>query len=287
MDVLILFCCSFFYFLNTRVFSHSLEIPTVMTTLLGTALAFFVGFNNNQAYDRWWEARIIWGALVNDSRSFSRYLLNNMEQGNLSDEEYFALQNKMVKRHIAFIYSLKSRLRKTEDTDYKKYISSTDAQYVQSWDHTPNALLELQARDLAELKKNACIDSIAHYHLQQMLTFFTDHLGKSERIAGTVFPVMYIFFTKIFIWVLVIFVQLNFTDRFGFWSVIISSVIGFIFHITHQNGMSLMNPFVNEPSGIALNQITRNIERNLLEMLGYAQKDLPEHEPIIDQEYVM
>ena len=51
-------------------------MPTAITGVLGTAIAFFLGFNNNQAYGRWWEARIIWGALVNDSRSWTRQVLN-------------------------------------------------------------------------------------------------------------------------------------------------------------------------------------------------------------------
>jgi putative membrane protein len=61
----------FFYFLKNHV-----AVPAIIPTILGTALSFFIGFNNNQAYGRWWEARKIWGALVNDSRSWARQVLH-------------------------------------------------------------------------------------------------------------------------------------------------------------------------------------------------------------------
>ena len=53
--------CVAAYFFNDYVLRPLFDVPPIIPTLLGTALAFFIGFNNNQAYDRWWEARKIWG----------------------------------------------------------------------------------------------------------------------------------------------------------------------------------------------------------------------------------
>jgi putative membrane protein len=75
VDLMLLICCTIVYFIDTYWLSMHISIPVAVSAVLGTAIAFFIGFNNNQAYDRWWEARIIWGGLVNDSRSWARSLL--------------------------------------------------------------------------------------------------------------------------------------------------------------------------------------------------------------------
>jgi putative membrane protein len=94
-------------------------IPTFVPSIIGTALAFFIGFNNNQAYDRWWVARKIWGALVNDSRSWTRQLI--FFSNNSKDHPDI---KKMIYRHISFLYALHKNyeilLRMNTRTIYQK-----------------------------------------------------------------------------------------------------------------------------------------------------------------------
>ena len=113
-------------------------------------MAFFIGFNNNQAYDRWWEARKIWGGIVNDSRSFARMVLTQIPSSNDPEDEI-------------------SRMKK-----------------------------RLQAIDLEYLYKNNYIDGFKYLEFNKMLINFTDLMGKSERIKGTVFPTTYRYYTYIF-----------------------------------------------------------------------------------------
>ena len=80
VDLIMIISCTAAYFIREYLISYHFEISPIIPTVLGTAIAFFIGFNNNQAYDRWWEARKIWGALVNDSRSFARNLINFVEK---------------------------------------------------------------------------------------------------------------------------------------------------------------------------------------------------------------
>ena len=127
----IVLVCTVSFLFSKYVFHDIAELPAVIPTILGTALAFFIGFNNNQAYDRWWEARKIWGALVNDSRSWARqinaYISLPVGQSN---EELFEKKKNAIFRHIAFLYALKDNLRKKENVDYKKYISQQDLEKV-------------------------------------------------------------------------------------------------------------------------------------------------------------
>jgi putative membrane protein len=105
--------CTFAYQINEICLSKYFDFPTFVPALIGTALAFFIGFNNNQAYSRWWETRVVWGSLVNNSRLWTRQILFNTE-GN-SDT---ALKIIMIKRHLAFIYALKAYLRNETDSYY-------------------------------------------------------------------------------------------------------------------------------------------------------------------------
>lgn len=273
-DLFIAATCTATYFLNQHLISGTIHLPAMIPTLLGTALAFFVGFNNNQAYDRWWEARIIWGALVNDSRTWTRNILNFCSQGTLSPEDFDQLKRKMVYQHIGFVYALKDALRPKPEAYHKRYFSAEDLEQIKHETNIPNATLSLQAKNLQILLDHQCIDPFKFMQLNSILTAFTDHMGKSERIRNTVFPTSYIYFTRLFIWVLVIFVTIILADSIGAWSILIGCIIGFVFHISHQNGMLLMEPFDKIETGIPLNQISRTIEINLLQMLK--EEDIPE-----------
>src|SRR5262245_25561061 len=118
-DIVILGMCSVAYLVDTRLLTKFHLLPA-MPTLIGTAIAFFIAFNNNQAYSRWWEARIIWGGIVNDSRSWARNLLAYCESEKTDASEINA--KKMSLRHIGFLYALKASLRKTNEDTYKKYL---------------------------------------------------------------------------------------------------------------------------------------------------------------------
>lgn len=149
----------------------------------------------------------------------------------------------------------------------------------------PNAILTLSAYDIQHLSVGKSIDGFRFMQMNNLLTSITNHMGKSERIRNTVFPTSYIYFTKLFIWVLVIFVTLTLADTIGYWSIPIGWIIGAVFHVTHQNGMTLVDPFDEIPTGIPLNQIARTIEINLLQMLYV--KEIPEPVEPINDEYVL
>nr|WP_317631417.1 bestrophin family ion channel [uncultured Flavobacterium sp.] len=274
------------YLLNFYVFGDHFHFPTIVPTVLGTGLAFFIGFNNNQAYDRWWEARKIWGGIVNDSRSFARMVLTQIPSSNDPEDEISRMKKRLINRHIAFLYLLKDNLRDQDTRYYLNYISASEyLKVLENSTNKHNRVLELQAIDLEYLYKNNYIDGFKYLEFNKMLINFTDLMGKSERIKGTVFPTTYRYYTYIFTWIFIITVTLVISDYTGFWSILYASLLGYVFLTIQALGQSLVNPFENIPTGISLSQITRNIERNLLEMQG--EEKLPEVEPIIDANYVM
>lgn len=284
MDLLIFFSCVVVYFIDTYIIERFFILPPIIPTVLGPAIAFFVGFNNNQAYDRWWEARKIWGALVNDSRTWARNVLCYIIPA-AGDTEVALMKQQMVKRHIAFIYALKTALRPQNDVTYRKYLSDEELGLVESHSNMHNALLLLQSRDLETLSQTGHIDGFRFLELNKMLVAFTDSMGMAERIKNTVFPTIYIFFTKAFIWLFTIMITMVCSREIGLWSILMGSIVGSVFHITHFNGQTLMDPFSTLTTSMPLNQISRTIEINLLQMLG--EKDIPAPVKPINNEYVM
>ena len=276
--------CALTYLLYHYFIPNDFEIPTIVPSILGTALAFFIGFNNNQSYDRWWEARKIWGALVNDSRTWTRQVLFFLNS-DADKEKHLPLLRRVIFRHISFLYALKQNLRKSTDNEYKKYISESDISVVSSESNKPNALLSLQTKDLNELYDSNVIDGFKFIELNKMLINFSDEMGQSERISNTVFPTSYSFYNHIFVWIFIVLVTLVTAQSIGAWSILAGTLIGYVFLTIHKIGQSLLNPFDNIPTGIPLNQITRTIEINMLQTLK--EKVIPEQIKSVNSEYIM
>ena len=278
--------CVLAYFFNAYVLQRYVEFPSIIPAILAPALAFFIGFNNNQAYDRWWEARKIWGSLVNDSRSWARQLMHYLSgEDSVIKEELDEIKKRTIYRHIAFLYALKEKLRGDESKNYRKYLSEEEVTRVEFESNTHNAILNEQSRDLEYLYKNGVLDGFKFLELNKMIINFCDEMGKSERIKNTVYPVTYIFYTRVFIWVLVIDVTFVVGNLIGPWAIFFGILVGYVFIVTHAIGLAILNPFEPVASGIPLDQITRTIEINLLEALG--EKEIPEPVKSINNEYVM
>ena len=275
-------CC--LTYLLYRFFPTEIEVPVLIPTILGTALAFFIGFNNNQSYDRWWEARKIWGALVNDSRSWARQII--YFQHKVNEKEDINVETKtFIYRHIAFIYALKQNLRNSKDGEYKKYISENDLAFIKADSNKANALLTLQTRDLNQIYSFNLIDGFKFLALNKLLVNFCDEMGKSERIANTVFPTTYNYYTRIFVWLFIILITLVTAKTIGAWSILAGTLVGYVFLTINKIGQSLLNPFEDIATGISLNQISRTIEINMLETMR--EDEIPEPLESVDGEYIM
>ena len=284
VDIIMLITCSLVYFFHNEFVKYHIEIPAIVPTVMGTAIAFFIGFNNNQAYDRWWEARKIWGAIVNDSRSWARSVMSYVQEGN-DGAAIAPVQQRLVYRHLAFLYALKAALRGADTNGYTRYLTDDEAEHIRSYTNTHNILLQWQSRDLKMLLANNSIDGFRFIQMDSLLTKFSDEMGMSERIKKTVFPTTYSYLTKVFIWIFVVAIAFVTSQTMGPWSIFISWLLSFIFVSTQINGMSLVDPFENNVAGIPLNQITRNIEIDLLQMLG--EEDIPAPITPVNGEYVL
>ena len=276
------------YLLENYLLRGSFRIPNTIPALLGTTLAFFIGFNNNQAYSRWWEARTIWGGLVNDSRSWTRSLLAyTREQHESKTDQHHPneLAIRLIRRNLSFLYALKKSLRDTHETNYQTFLEPSDMDTLTRYTNIPSALLDLQGQDVQTLRQTGQVDGYAFLALNELLVRFSDSMGKSERIKNTLFPVTYLYFTRVFIWLLIFILTIDIAEEAGLWSIGLGWLIGFVFHVTHLNGLNLVNPFDGNPASVALDSIVRTIEINVLQTLD--SSSIPHPIEAVDGEYIL
>jgi putative membrane protein len=268
-----------------RNFLHGYIASSIaVVTVLGTAISFFIGFINAQAYGRWWEARKIWGAVVNDSRSWARMVLTFIQPNGHDAARVDALKRRLVLRHIAFLYATKEKLR-GDDDDYSEYLSDDDREDLEGQGHVPNALLTLQGRDLDRAERDKVIDVIRLNAFNNVLSLFSDELGKSERIKNTVFPPIYPTLVRSAVYIFMLVFPAALSDQVGYWAILYGSLLSLIFVLTSQSGQSLMNPFERQPMDVNIGGITRTIEINLLEQL-HSEK-IPEPLQAVNDLYVL
>ncbi|MBS1647889.1 MAG: hypothetical protein JST67_11165 [Bacteroidetes bacterium] len=265
------------YFFNVYILKNYFQYPAIIPTLLGTALAFFIGFNNNQAYSRWWEARIIWGAIVNESRSLARQSIHYIDDNQAA--------RKIVYRHIAFVYALKNYLRNTDENNYLNYLQDNEHEQITKSLNKYNALLSLQTTDLEECYAKGHIDGFKFMEINQTINNLCNEMGKSERIKNTVFPTTYTFYTRIFIFYFIVSVTIVLANLIGAYAILFGFLVGYVYHTSHVIGTTLLNPFEATPTCIPLDQISKNIEINLKEMLG--ETNLPEPIKNTDSDYIL
>lgn len=244
-----------------------ISIPIAIPAIMGTVLSLLLGFRSNQAYDRWWEARHIWGAIVNDSRTLARQVLCFTETLYEGDEVH-KFRERIIRRQMGWSYCLGNSLRgQNALRGLEKYISQEELNYVRRYDNIPVALLELHAHDLKLGLENGWINRFQQVEIDRTLSRLCDAMGKCERIKNTVFPVtysMYIHYSMMLFIALLPFAVIEF---FGLMEVPVVVAIATSFLLIEKMAIHLQDPFENKPTDTPMTTIARGIERNLAQLL--------------------
>jgi len=244
-----------------------ISIPLSVPAILGTVISLLLGFRSNQAYDRWWEARHIWGAIVNDSRTLAREVLMFM-QNDYKSGEVEALKNRIIKRQIGWTYSLGQTLRGQSATQgLEKFLSDEDMTTVSHYTNVPAAILMLHARDIQEALNNEYINRFQQVELDRTLSRLCDAQGKCERIKNTVFPSTYGLYIHISLILFIMLLPFGFIEIFGVMSVPMVVAISACFILIEKMAIHLQDPFENKPTDTPVTTIAKGIERDLKQML--------------------
>ncbi len=289
-----------------------IAVPWLPIALLGTAVAFMVGFKNNASYDRLWEGRRIWGGIVNTSRVWGimvkDFISAETAKTPHSEQEIKAIQMRLINRHIAWMTALRYQLRvqkeweaikKVHNAEYKKkwfhvaeqetkmedelakYLSPDELRYVMSKSNKATQIQGLQSKDLKHLHSAGLIDDFRHMEMVATLTELYNQQGAAERIKNFPYPRQYatlnLWFIKIFI-LLLPFGMLNEFQKLGdgmvYLSIPFSALAGWVFTTMEKIGESSENPFEGGPNDVPITSMARTIEIDLLEM--FDQTDIPE-----------
>lgn len=292
-----------YYFLNWSW----LAIPWVPVALIGTATAFISGFKNTQTYNRSWEARQIYGAIINSSRVFGIMVKDFVREKNTEK----ILHQEIIYRHFAWLTALRFQLRESKswenvktksynrnylkyykvpewestlEEELKPFLSENERNYILSTKNRATQILAQQSEQLKNLNKQGVITDFNYVALENQIKDLIDQQGKAERIKNFPYPRQFSSINLYFTNLLCFLIPLGFigelskhTEKLGDWFIWLviplSILVGWIFLVLEQIGESTENPFEGSANDIPITQISRMIEIDLREMLG--EKDLP------------
>jgi putative membrane protein len=246
------------------------EMPIGIPAFIGTAISVILSFKINQSYDRWWEARKVWGSIVNESRTFVLQLqsfVSKQKQDQIKEIAY---------RQIAWCFSLGQSLRGLDATkNLNKYISETDLAKINSHNNKPLALLQLNALQIAGLKDEGSLEIFSHVQINNTLVNFSNAMGMAERIKSTIFPQTYRLFLHFFIYIFVVTLSIALIDIGSFFEIPLLLVISSAFFLLEKSATHLQDPFNNLPTDTAMTTIATTIEINIKQLLGEAEVPEP------------
>ncbi|MES2808918.1 MAG: bestrophin family ion channel [Bacteroidota bacterium] len=244
------------------------SIPIAVPAILGSILSLLLAFRSNQAYDRWWEARSLWGSIVNDSRSFARQVISFIDK-TYDGEDKKIMKERMIKRQIAWSYSLSRFLRgQNANKDLTKYISEEEVVQIGNCQHIPLALMERQADDLRLLLRMGWINEYQQVTMDETLTRFSNSMGACERIKNTVFPVTYSFYIHLLVLLFVLLLPFALIESFGIFQIPLVVAISSSFFLIEKMAIHLQDPFENKPTDTPTTAISQTIERNLNQLMS-------------------
>lgn len=249
---------------------HHITLSFSISAVMGTAIAILLGFRTSAAYERWWEARKIWGGIVNDSRTLIRQAYGFFISNEHKEQDIL----KLAKYQIAFNYALSTSLRKLPlSDDVKKNLSDTDYLIVKKQLNAPNAILKIMEDHLASIFEQSKINAYHFGIMDQTLKNICDHMGKCERIKNTVFPVHYGFFIRLSIIIFAMLLPLEIVEFLGILTIPVTFVTIIFISVIESIAIYLQDPFENRAADIGTTTICRTIEINLLQMTD--EKNVP------------
>ncbi|SDY64638.1 bestrophin family protein [Hymenobacter psychrophilus] len=255
------------YFHGT-VFHYRVPLTAAPFTLFGVALAIFLGFYNNVSYDRYWEGRKLWGALLNDTRSLARQALtmSGYPAGSAPAVHF-------VRLLIAFTHALRHQLRHTNPrADLQRLLPPELAHTVQQAHFRPVLLLREMGRWLQEARATGHLDATTQLAFDRNLNQLSDIVGGCERLAGTPVPYTYSVLLHRTVYLYCFLLPFGLVESISWATPLVVVFIGYTFMALDAIIGEIEEPFGTEPNDLALNAMSLTIETTLLEM---ADQDTP------------
>lgn len=257
------------YYFNGKIYDYKVKLNPTVFTLIGLALAIFMGFCNTASYDRFWEGRKLWGLLVIETRSLTRQILSFIP--NVSKEE----KQEIVKLISAFCWSLNYQLRdKTETKPIQHLLSEEQFHQIQGKQFIPNIILGFISDWLNEQNKKGNIDTIVLTSMNHQLNQFSNISGGCERIYNTPLPFAYSVLLHRTVYLYCFWLPFGLLDSLDWMMPLIVLLISYTFIALEAIIQEIGEPFGEEENDLALNSICRTIEFSIFEQAEIPQGEL-------------
>lgn len=255
-----------------------IALPFSTAAILGSALAIFIAFRNQSSYARWWEARTVWGGIINNSRIFARQIIANVDNAvaieKINHQEASFFKKEMIDRQIAFAHCLRLHLRRQNNwQEFQHLLSDKEFEEIKQKQNRPNIILHKQGLRIRQAMQKEMLGAFDNISMEPNLASFNNWQGACERIKNTPLPMNYQYFTKLFLYVFIFVLPICLVGDFSKMNIPIlvipiSFIICFVFAVMNRVGEINENPFENHISDIPMSSMCNTIERDLKEMLG-------------------
>lgn len=241
--------------IHLHPFFEGISIPLGLLTLMGTAISILLAFRTSQSYERWWEARIVWGAIVNDSRTLIRVI------------KQFSAEQQVVKsfaqRQVIWAYALGETLRKVPYSDkVQPYLTV----HAIKGSNIPNAILDEHSSTIGNMVREGKLSELNQMQLNEIVARLCDSMGKCERIKNTVFPRSYSVLLHTLIYVFTAILPFGLTHEELAIEILICILIPLMFITIEKTAIIMQDPFENTPVDTPMTALARTIEINLTQM---------------------
>lgn len=269
-------------FLSEIYLEKGIAVPVAVVAILGTALSIILGFKTSSSYERWWEARQVWGGIVNESRTLARQVLTIVNPKNVPPE-LWAKSVQVVKRQLAWNNSLRLQLRGVKgEAAWQKavlpFLNEEDFALIMKKTNKVTWLAMLQGDQIKELEASGDLDTFSYIQMDDTLTRLTELQGRTERIKSTPLPRPYEYYTLAFLNLFVLIFPFGIIAMLhelneAYLVFPITILVSWMFYQIYVLGKVLSNPFDNIKTDVALDAICRTIEIDLLEIVN--DQDVP------------
>lgn len=247
-------------YIEIEFFNLKYASTTLVHSLLGFVISLLLVFRTNTAYDRWWEGRKQWGALVNVSRNFS------LKVNAFLPQEEIHLRMELKEMISCYATILKEHLR---DKSLKE-LSALLPDFMQNeriGAHVPNHLANAMQHRLLTMYQNKHISEGAYLAMLQDLNTFTDICGACERIKKTPIPYTYNIFIKKFIFVYIISMPFGFVTDFGYSTILITVFTFYALASLELIAEEIEDPFGLDSNDLPTDQLAETISKNVREII--------------------
>lgn len=261
----------------------AITFPFSISAILGSALAIFIAFRNNSSYSRWWEARTLWGGIINSSRVLARLIItftdSHAHQPNYDKERSEKFKKEMIYKLIVWAYALRLHLRKQDNwVELKPFLNEREFEDLTQSQNKPNYIHLISGKKIYEAMANGTLGGFDSFQMEGQLLALANYQGGCERIKNTPLLRQYDFFTRVFLYTFILLLPFSLIGDFtkmniDYLMMPVSTLISFVFAIIGKVGEVNEDPFENKITDVPLTSMCNTIERDLREMLG--ETDLP------------